>query len=128
MQRLWRVMTAALIVTSAWAIFHANVARANDAPAPPKLRLPADVVVPLRYRVELTAIPDQDTFTGVIDIDLQFIKPTSVVWLNAEKLVVRSASLAVGSRKFAAKVITEPKDYVGFAFGHPSRPGPAPPR
>jgi alanyl aminopeptidase len=75
--------------------------------------------------VELTAVPDQDTLTGAIDIDLQFDKPTPVLWLNAEKLVIKDATLAVGEGKVAAKVITEPKDYVGFSFDHPVGPGPA---
>ena len=125
MQRLWRVITSVFIVTSVGPTLHVSSGWANDSPAPPKLRLPADVVGPVRYRVELTAIPDQDAFTGAIDIDLQFAKATPVVWLNAEKLVVKDATLTVGGEKLAAKVITEPKDYVGFSFDHPVGPGPA---
>jgi alanyl aminopeptidase len=75
--------------------------------------------------VELTAITDQDTFTGAIDIDLQFARPASVLWLNAEKLAIKDATLTAGGKKLVAKVITEPKDYVGFAFDHAVRPGPA---
>ena len=38
---------------------------------PPKFRLPTSIV-PVRYRVELTVIPDKDTFTrNRFDIDLQ---------------------------------------------------------
>ena len=81
MQRPWRVITTVLIIASTWGTARLPDVWADDAPAPPKLRLPADVVGPVRYRVELTAIPDRDTFTGVIDIDLQFVKPTSVLWL-----------------------------------------------
>ncbi len=125
MQRLWRIITAGLIVTSALGTFHLSAAWADDSPAPPKLRLPADVVGPVRYRVELTAIPDQDTFTGAIDIDLQFAESASVLWLNAENLAIRDATLTVRDEQLAAKIITEPKDYVGFSFGHPVGPGPA---
>ena len=125
MQRPWRVITTVLIIASTWGTARLPDVWADDAPAPPKLRLPADVVGPVRYRVELTAIPDQDTFTGTIDIDLQFVKPTSVLWLNAEKLAIKDATLTVGGEKFAAKVITEPKDYVGFSFDHPVGSGPA---
>jgi cytosol alanyl aminopeptidase len=123
MPRLWRVITAGLIVTSG--TLHLSRAWGDDSPASPKLRLPADVVAPVRYRVELTAIPDQDTFTGAIDIDLQFAKPTSVLWLNAEKLAIKDATLTVEGEKLAAKIITEPKDYVGFSFDHPVSPGSA---
>jgi alanyl aminopeptidase len=73
----------------------------------------------------LTLIPDQDKFTGAIDIDLQFAKPAAVLWLNAEKLAVTAATLSVESEKFDANVIPEPKDYVGFGFGHHVGPGPA---
>jgi len=125
MQRLGRVIAAALILASALGAFDLSSARAIESPAPPKLRLPADVVRPVRYRLELTAIPDQDTFTGAIDIDLKFAKPSSVLWLNAEKLAIKDTILSVGGGKFTAKVITEPKDFVGFDFGHPIGPGPA---
>jgi len=125
MQRPWRVIITVLIMAGAWGTVRLPDVWADDAPAPPKLRLPADVVGPVRYRVELTAIPDQDTFTGTIDIDLQFVKPTPVLWLNAEKLAIKDATLSVGGEKLAAKVITQPKDHVGFSFDHPVGPGPA---
>jgi cytosol alanyl aminopeptidase len=124
-QRLWRIITAALIATSAWGTLHLSSGWADDSQAPPELRLPADVAGPVRYRVELTAIPDQDAFTGTIDIDLQFAKPTTVLWLNAEKLAIKDATLTVGGEKLAAKIITEPKDFVGFSFDRPVGPGPA---
>jgi alanyl aminopeptidase len=116
-------MTAALIVASSWETLCLSDAWAGESPAPPKLRLPADVVTPLRYRVELTAIPDQDMFTGAIDIDLQFAKSTSLLWLNAEKLTIKDATLSVGGEKSSARAVTEPKDYVGFSLAHPAGPG-----
>ncbi|HXJ91987.1 MAG TPA: M1 family metallopeptidase [Terriglobia bacterium] len=125
MQPRWRLITAMLVVASTCGTFHLSHARADESPAPPKLRLPADVVGPVRYRVELTAIPDQDTFAGAIDIDLQFAKATSVLWLNAEALTIKDATLTVGSERSAAKVITEPKEFVGFSLDHPVGPGPA---
>jgi alanyl aminopeptidase len=70
-------------------------------------------------------VPDQDTFTGTVEIDLQFIRPARVLWLNADKLTLKEASLTVGSEKLAANIVTEPKDYVGFAFDHPVGPGAA---
>jgi alanyl aminopeptidase len=105
---------------------HAAAGQAPDqAPIPPKFRLPADEVAPVRYRLDLTLVPDQDTFTGAVEIDLQLAKSTSVVWLNAEKLTVKDATLTVGQEKLAAKVITAPHDYVGFAFDHTVGPGAA---
>ena len=49
---------------------------------PPKLRL-GDDVRPVRYRLDLTLVPEQDTFTGRIEIDLDIRKSTGIVWLNA---------------------------------------------
>ena len=76
---------------------------ADDSLPPPKLRLPADVATPVRYRLDLTAIPDQDTFTGTIEIDLRFAKSTPVLWLNAQKLTVKEASLTAEGEKSTRK-------------------------
>jgi alanyl aminopeptidase len=124
MQRFLRSLTAAFIAASI-AVLGVAHTWADDSPPPPKLRLPADVAAPVRYRMELTVIPDQDTFTGTVEIDLRFAKPTSLLWLNAEKLTVKEATLTVGTAKLDAKVIAQPKDYIGFAFAHPVGPGEA---
>jgi alanyl aminopeptidase len=111
------------------AILYAWNAKADQAldqpPIPPKFRLPAHEVGPFRYRLDLTVVPDQDTFIGAVEIDLQLAKSTSVLWLNGERLTVKDATLTVGHEKLAAKVISEPKDYVGFTFDHPVGPGEA---
>jgi len=97
----------------------------GETPTPPKFRLPADEAGPVRYRVDLSLVPDQDTFTGAIDIDLEFHKPAAVLWLNAEKLQIKDAALTAGGEKSAAQVVTEPHDLVGFSFGRQVGPGPA---
>ncbi len=129
MRRFAQKTAAVLIAVCALASLDVSRAKAgqalDQAATPPKFRLPAEVVGPVRYRVDLTVIPDLDTFTGAIDIDLQFTKPAAVLWLNAEKLAIKEATLSVGGEKFPAKVIAEPNDYVGFAFGHHVGPGPA---
>ena len=131
MRRLAYRTTSVLIALCALFSLGVICARAGQTPAdnpvPPKFRLPADVVGPTRYRVDLTLIPDQDTFTGAIDIDLEFKKPSSVLWLNSEKLEIKDATLTFGGEKVAAKIINEPHDYVGFAFGHHVGPGAATP-
>ena len=53
-----------------------------SAAEPPKLRL-GDDVQPRRYRLELAVIPEQDNFSGSIDIDLDIRRPTDLIWLNA---------------------------------------------
>jgi cytosol alanyl aminopeptidase len=90
----------------------------------PKFRLPTSVV-PVRYSVELTVIPDKDTFNGTVDIDLNYKVESSVLWLNAEKLTVKSATLSLGGKTISAKITSEPKDLVGFSFDSTIPPGPA---
>jgi len=55
-------------------------------------------------------IPDKDTFTGTVDIDLNYKVESSVLWLNAEKLNLKNATLNKGGKIFPAKVISEAKD------------------
>ena len=54
-------MRKLLLLTIAGALF--------AAPQPPAFRLPSDAV-PIRYNLDLTLDPAQDTFSGVMTIDL----------------------------------------------------------
>ncbi len=127
MRRFAYLTTSVLIAVCASSSLSVSRARAGQTenPPPPKFRLPADVVGPTRYHVDLTLVPDQDSFTGAIDIELEFKKPSSVLWLNAEKLEIKDMALTVGGEEVTGKVITEPHDYVGVAFDHSVGPGPA---
>ena len=91
---------------------------------PPKLRLPGDVQ-PVRYRLDLTIVPQQDGFSGKIEIDLDVHKPTDVVWLNARDLTVDSAQLTAGGRTTVAKVQTSGTEFTGFAADAPLPAGTA---
>lgn len=91
---------------------------------PPKLRL-GDDVQPVRYRLDLTVIPQQDTFTGKIEIDLDVRKPTDVVWLNARDLTIDTAQLTTGGRTQTAKVQTSAGQFVSFTAGSAVPAGPA---
>jgi len=77
--------------------------------APPALRL-ADTVRPLRYAAELTVKPEETTFRGTIDIEIEVQRPTSVVWLNARFLNVDSA--LIDGR--AAQIVAGGDDFVGL--------------
>jgi alanyl aminopeptidase len=91
---------------------------------PPQFRLPT-FAAPVRYAVTLTLVPDKDTFTGTVDIDLNFHQPSAVLWFNAEMLTVKDATLTAGGRTAPAKVIAQPHDFVGFAFEQPVAAGTA---
>jgi aminopeptidase N len=88
-------------------------------PAPPALKLSGDVV-PRRYTLDFTIVPDQETFSGRTTIDATVVKPTRVVWLNATELQISSASL--GGQK--ARVIPGGEDFVGFTTEAELEPGP----
>ena len=85
------------------------------AAGPPKLRLPDDVV-PVRYHLDLTVIPEQDHFAGKIEIELDVRKPADTVWLNARNLTIDDAWFIMGGRATAAKVQPGGKEFTGFAL------------
>jgi len=83
--------------------------------APPTLRLPEDVR-PVSYRLDLTLIPDQDTFTGAVDIDLDVQKPANTIWLNSRGLTLDEATLTVAGHPQAATIEPGGQDFAGFAL------------
>jgi alanyl aminopeptidase len=86
---------------------------------PPKLRL-GDNVQPVRYAVDLTVIPDHDTFRGVVDISVDIRTPSAVVWLNASALEIEEASFRPASGASAkAQAAPGGKDFTGLSFDHP---------
>ena len=87
----------------------------SQAAAPPSLRLP-DTVKPVRYAVELTVIPDEASFHGSIDIEIDVKKPTNTVWLNARFLKVDLARLERGGAPAPARIVPGGDDFVGFEF------------
>ncbi len=92
---------------------------------PPTLRL-GDNVRPVRYRASLTVIPQQDNFTGTIEIDLDVQKPTDIIWLNGRHLTIDPAKLVAGGHTLVAKTQTSGTEFIGFAFKSaiPVRAGP----
>jgi len=91
---------------------------------PPKLRLGEDVR-PVRYRLDLTVIPQQDTFTGKIEIDMDLRKPTDTVWLNSRALTIDAAQLTAGGRTQTAKVQTSGDQFASFTAPSAIPAGPA---
>jgi len=95
-----------------------------SAAEPPKLRL-GDDVQPRHYRLDLTLIPEQDTFTGNVEIDLDIRKPTDLIWLNARNLTLDDAKLVAAGSEIAAKVQPGGKEFAGFAIPSVVAAGPA---
>ncbi|HZU29307.1 MAG TPA: M1 family metallopeptidase [Bryobacteraceae bacterium] len=85
---------------------------------PPALRLD-EPARPVRYAAELTIVPNQDTFQGAIDIQIDFTQPQSLLWLNAHQLKVSNAVLRSGADQIAAKIVPGTDEVMGFDFGQP---------
>ncbi len=86
---------------------------------PPKLRVP-DNVQPIRYAVDLTIVPDRDTFGGTVDINIDIRTATAVIWLDASDLQIQEASFRSASGALAkADVLDGGTDFEGFSFDHP---------
>ena len=85
----------------------------------PKLRLPDDIR-PIKYAADLTLIPGDKTFSGVIDIDVDLVKPASLIWLNSTDLTIQQAAIA------SEPATIEPgnDDFVGLRAAKILSPGP----
>jgi alanyl aminopeptidase len=102
------VRTAALGLVAAWIL--------QALPPPPAFHLPGDVV-PIKYSVELNIDPRRDTFTGSMQIEVNILKPTSVIWLNGKNLVPEStASVASGSAHMDAAVQVVSDEFIALTI------------
>jgi alanyl aminopeptidase len=97
------------------------IGRAQPAP---ELRL-GDGVKPQRYALDLTVLPDADTFSGTVDIDVDVRRPAALIWVNAAGLGIREAALSAGGVAMPARVVPGNSDFLGFQFDRPVPPGAA---
>jgi alanyl aminopeptidase len=103
-------------------------ASAAPAPAPaaapraPALRL-GDDVMPVRYALDLTLVPDRDTFTGKVDIEVKLAAKTSAILLHADDLTIESASVTAGGEEVAARAAPFGTDLVALTLAHPVEAG-----
>ena len=70
-------------------------------PAPPKTQLPG-AVTPLAYQLDLTVMPERETFSGRVRIDIRFDAATDGFWMHGRGLDVDKAQLHVGGASVAA--------------------------
>jgi cytosol alanyl aminopeptidase len=59
---------------------------------PDGLRL-GDAARPIAYSVELIVLPDQDKFSGTIQIDLRLSRRTPTLWLHSSRLEISGATI-----------------------------------
>jgi len=86
---------------------------------PPKLRLDGSAQ-PSHYAVDLTLVPDRDTFRGSADISLDVRTPADIIWLNAVGLEIQAAIFQPASgAALPARTVTGGDQFLGFAFDRP---------
>ncbi|MDT8449992.1 MAG: M1 family metallopeptidase [Wenzhouxiangellaceae bacterium] len=61
-----------------------------------------DAVVPVRYVLDLTIVPERERFSGTVEIELDIREPAGVIWLHGNRLDVRSAWLEQGETRIEA--------------------------
>ena len=92
---------------------------------PPVLRLDGSAQ-PQQYRLDLTVVPDRETFAGVIEIDIKLSRSTSVIWLNGSELEVADAVIRVPSgAEQRARPIGPGKHFLGLQTETAVPAGPA---
>ena len=60
----------------------------------PHAQLPGNVV-PQSYRVDMKMDPDAEGFSGVVEIDVEILKPTDKIWLHGKHMAVSSATAMI---------------------------------
>ena len=105
--KLWLIGALLLVVLPAFS---------TPALEPPKLRLDGSSQ-PLSYQADLTVVPDRDTFSGSVDIQIDVRSPSEILWLNAVGLEIREAAFQPESgAALPAKTMPGGDQFVGFAF------------
>jgi alanyl aminopeptidase len=114
-------------------------ARASDAPAARGHRVPPETaepalprgplgadVVPVRYRLDMTIVPDADTFSGAVAIDVEIAHPSRVIWLHGKGLDVREVRVESGGRRIDARYReVDPTGVARLDLDAPPAAGPA---
>ncbi|MDQ2843834.1 MAG: M1 family metallopeptidase [Acidobacteriota bacterium] len=94
------------------------------AEAAPQLKLP-DSVAPTSYRVHLKLDPNEKTFSGHIDIELDVKQPMETLWLNAAQIDISEAKLSAGGKTLSGKPVPGGAEFIGLAFDSPIPAGQA---
>ncbi len=92
--------------------------------AAPQLRLPA-VARPVAVAADLVLVPDRETFEGRIEMSIELLEPTRVLWLNANRLEVESAELETAGETLDARPIPGGDQFVGLELSVEAPTGPA---
>lgn len=72
-------------------------------------RLP-EHVRPLHYQVHIAPALEAGTFSGSVNVELAFAKPTDRIFLHAVDITVGAATIRVGREQYPAEIHTHAKD------------------
>lgn len=108
MQQLIRILIAAVC---ALPLLAASKAGGDDA-----MRLP-DYAVPLAYHLAIKVDPERATHTGEVAIDVDVLRATSRLRLNATHIAVQSAVLRVDGHSYPARTRVMNDEQVELRFG-----------
>lgn len=114
MQQCTRFLIAALC---ALPLLAAGKAGADEA-----MRLP-DYAAPLAYHLDIKVDPDKATHSGEVAIDLEVLRATSRLRLNATHIAVQSALLVMDGRSYAAHTRIVGDDQIELSFKRSLPPG-----
>ncbi len=90
---------------------------------PPKLKLPTSVV-PINYALDLTILPEKETFDGTVDIDTQVKQPTTTLWLNSTGLTIKEVTFTPkGNKAIQAKPSQVGEDFLSLTLDRTIKPG-----
>ncbi len=92
--------------------------------AAPPLRL-GNAVLPTKYTLDLTLVPELDDYSGKIVIDLDVRYPVGELWLNATDLTIDQASLTTVGWSIDGKAEPGANDVVGIVLPSGVPAGPA---
>ena len=121
------LLAAALLASASCLALPAMAQEAAPAAAPadiPTGKLPA-TVTPAAYRLDLTVDPDQERFSGKVEIDAALAEPAARVFLHGRGLAMQSATASAGGRTFAGKwEQVEETGVAALTFAEPLPAGP----
>lgn len=126
MRRLLLATSLFSLVCAAPALAQSSAmqAPATTQPAAPKGQL-GDAVRPSAYRLDLTVNPDNERFSGKVEIDATLKEPSSFVDLHGRDLNVTRAVATAGGKSYAGTWSqVDPTGVVRLTFAEPLPAGP----
>ena len=84
----------------------------------------SDAATPNAYRIDLTVLPDQERFSGHVEIDATLNKPATMLYLHGRDLKVSSAVVRAGGKTVKASYAqVEDSGVVELSFAEPLKAG-----